>query len=204
MIEMLVKNWQAFQRDIGAANRRRVKAAEIATKVEGYRLMRILKKEIRAGAPGGRALAPLSEIAKRRGRGGNRRRNRSPLARLAFPVRYNTETRGGTFTFRLGFVNPNRGRPISKSWKRIAQAQQQGGSLTLSEEGRKGLIRMGASLKRRSTTEDAARYFFLKKSTRNLRLPARPILDPFWNTHEGEVRRNLERNFARKMAGERI
>lgn len=57
---------------------RQEKALETAGKVEGFRLMRLLKKEIQAGAPGGRRFKHLSYLARAWG-GKGRLRPDKPL-----------------------------------------------------------------------------------------------------------------------------
>ena len=154
-----------------------------------------MKKEIRAGAPGGRKFAGLSFLARRRG-SGNRLRPDKPLSRLAIAVRYYVASRD-PLEFHVGWSNPG----ISQSWRRIAIKQQEGFTHGMREATREAIIGMGARMTRRARNR---RYFFIKRSTRTFRTPARPILDPFWRAHEDDARRNITRNFRRKMRGERI
>jgi hypothetical protein len=37
-----------------------------------------------------------------------------------------------------------------------------------------------------------------------MEVPARPIISPFWTAHDEEARRNIAKNFLRKLKGERI
>jgi hypothetical protein len=46
--------------------------------------------------------------------------------------------------------------------------------------------------------------FFLRKGTSSLRTPARPIIDPFWDTHRSEAMAKIRRDFRLKMMGHRI
>jgi len=82
-VKWVVKNILEFEQNLEADNKARVKAAQTSTKVEGFQLMKALKSEIRAGAPGSVQFSPLTEIAKRTGR----RPGRKPLSRLAIPIR---------------------------------------------------------------------------------------------------------------------
>jgi len=193
----IVSNIQKFQKELEKADKARVSAASTAVKVEGFRLRNLLKEEIRKGAPGGRPFSPLSVIAQARK---YRQKNKSPLSRLAVPIRYraNYDSKGG-MTFEVGFVNPTRGAKLSKSWIRLAQLHQQGGKLPVTDDMRKGLITIGQGMKGKKKN-----VFFLKKTTTEIRIPARPIIDPFWDAHERQAEQNIIANFARKMRGERI
>ena len=194
----LWREYQAFKRELKKADDQRKKAGETATRVEAYRLSGILKKEIKVGAPGGRSFKPLSTI----GRTTGRPKNRTPLKRLAVPVRYNVVKDSSGTTFEVGFVDSRSG-PLSQSWKRIAERQQAGGMASLSTPKRR-ILGMFLAEKGGKARGGTKRYFFLKKSTRRFYLPARPIIDPFWDAHESEAGRNIAENFRRKMRGERI
>ncbi len=179
------------------------RAFETALKVEGFRLKRLLAEEIRQGAPGGRRFAPLSKIRQRqkRGRGAS-----IPLYKLASLVRYRTVKKADdSFFIRVGFLRqyaedptiPRRVR-ISQSWARIIEKHQRGFTSALDDETRKKLIQAGAP--RRGKREALAP----KAGTSSIRTPARPIADPFWLRHRGEVMRNVRWNYRRKLSGERI
>lgn len=189
------------RRDIRKAEKDVSRASRAAVKVEGFRLMKLLKAEIKEGAPGGRTFSPLTEIAKRHGRPINRK----PLSRLAVAVRYNaTADNNNGLAVEVGFLDSGR-KKVSKSWLKIARFHQAGGKVE-PRFSRKMLGRIfawtGAKLKKRSP--DKARYFFLRKSTVSFRAPARPIIDPFWAAHRAEAASNIRQNFRRKMRGERI
>lgn len=176
------------------------KSMETAIKVEGFRLRRRLKTEIRKGAPGGRQLEPLSYIARRAHRsaqgGGRISPNRKPLSRLALGVRYDVQTRPA-FAFKVGWVGPK----VSKSWKRLAKMHQEGFTRDITRAQREFMARRGGNL---GTVEGGDTPFFLRKSTRYFHTPARPIMEPFWQAHEDEALRNINRNFGLKLKGQRI
>ena len=130
------------------------------------------------------------------------RLGRRPLERLAVPVRYVVRKRTNDMKIEVGFVHAGRGGVLSKSWYRIFHKMQEGFSIPVTEKLRRGLRRAGVQLKGRDPR--AAIYFFLRPETRQLRVPARPIIDPFWQAHRAEVFPNIQRNFLRKMAGKRI
>lgn len=195
-VRLVTKEFKKFMRGLDAADKKRIKTAEIATRVEGYRLMNLLKKEIRQGAPGGKKFAPLSYLARRWGGSPRSMRPDKPLARMAIAVRYFVPSKS-PFTMEIGFVGPK----ISKSWKRLAKKQQKGFTAEMKPERRRYFIRAGAALSKRVKTR---KYMFLRKTTTRFRTPARPIIEPFWASQEARAMQNIKANFARKWRGERI
>jgi hypothetical protein len=189
-ITPVIKGAKNLAGDLKAENRRQKKALETAIKVEGFRLRRQLQKEIRAGAPGGEEFAPLSMMARKR-----RRRTKS-LVPLAKAVRYHIERdSAGEIQMAIGWTGPQ----VSKSWKRIAQKQQEGFTVNVSQKQREFLARYGGEIRGKYKP-----YFFLRRETREMEVPARPIISPFWTAHDEEARRNIAKNFLRKLKGERI
>ena len=197
---LVTKEFKKFERGLDAVDKKRIRTAEIATRVEGYRLSTLLKKEIRQGAPGGRKMAPLTYIGRRwthaKGVISKSMRPDKPLARLAIAVRYYVKSRF-PFLMEIGFVGPK----VSKSWKRLAQKHQEGFTGTMKPERRAEFIRAGALMSKRVKTR---KYMFLRKTTTSFRTPARPIIEPFWDSQEARAMQNIKANFARKWRGERI
>jgi len=204
---LIIRDLDQTVKDIDKQAADTKKAGETAAKVEGFRLMKLLKAEIREGAPGGQKFSPLTEMAKIYSYGS---RNRTPLKRLSIPVRYRVSRTSDEFAFSLGYMaqdiagSVKSSNRISKSWARILQLHQEGGTIPIDQDLRRALLIEGARLQKRKNTRGAANVFFLKKSTMSFRIPRREIVDPFWRAHEGEAARNINRNFERKMAGERI
>jgi len=191
MIELVVKGADTLKRDIKNEAKRTRYAMNLAVRVEGFRLMRLLKKEIRDGAPGGRQFPELSVIARKRL---HRGRN-EPLRRLALGVRYDIKDHDPV-EMHIGWT----GSRVSRRWKHLARVLQEGFETSVTPGIRKYLAGYGSGIRDRASV----RYFMLKKSTHTLRTPARPIIDPFWRRHERDARRNIVNNFRRKMKGERI
>jgi hypothetical protein len=202
MANFIIKNLKEFQRSLEQAEKARIKAAQTAVKVEGFRLSKVLKQEIKAGAPGGRPFSPLSAIASMRRYGAGKRK--PALFRMAVPVRYRVQYEGNNMTVQIGYVDPSKGARISKSWVRLAQLHQAGGKLPVTEDMRKALAAIGARMKKRKINRSKANVFFLKPTTTQVDIPARPIIDPFWDAHKAEAEHNIALNFYRKMRGERI
>lgn len=184
-----------------------INAHQTAVKVEGYRLMNLLRSEIKNGAPGGRRFPDLSYIARRmnrkvRGSGTWVRQspNREPLMRLATAVRYAMVKQ--PFSMAVGFVQPaGSANQISNTWRRIAKDQQSGFTRPVTQKQREAMARRGSEL---GTVDGGSTPFFLKKSTKSMTTPARQIIAPFWRAHQTAARVNIRKNFQRKMAGERI
>lgn len=191
MLKATIKGARTLKRDIKREGRRARYSMNLAVRVEGFRLMRLLKKEIREGAPGGKRLEPLSVIARKRL---HRGRN-EPLRRLSLGVRYHV-TRWDPVQMHVGWTGPR----VSRRWKFLAKKLQEGFRTRVTPGIREYLASYGGGMRSRQ----ARRYFFLRRNTRYLRTPARPIMDPFWRAHETDARRNIVRNFRRKMRGERI
>lgn len=203
-INVTVRGLTQLQRSLNLERLKSVKALDTAVKVEGYRLRKKLQEEIRSGAPGGRSFAPLSFIAR------HLNRSRRALSKLAAPIRYFIP-KDSPIEMHVGWTGPG----VSKSWQRIAQRQQEGFTSTVSERQRRYFKLVGASMKGRwskagrsggqvMSQHKDAKYFFLSKSTVQMRTPARPIMDPFWSANRQEAWRNIRRNTLAKMRGQRI
>jgi hypothetical protein len=179
------------------------KTVNISVRVEVYRLLLQLKKEIRAGNPGGVRLKPLSVIASRTKKG-LKRRNKAPLNRLAKLIRYNIKE-GDEISAEFGFTD-SVSKSLTQSWKRLV-LEHAGGLNTVYAGGRTELgirmARIGAKLKKAKDPD--YKYFFLRKnSLSNIDLPVRELIENFWRTNEPAAMKNIEANFIRKLAGERI
>jgi len=196
MLQATTKGFKNLDRVLKAENLRQEKALNTAVKVEGFRLMRLLKKQIREGAPGGKKFNPLTFLSRAWSGKGKRLGPNKPLRRLALAVRYFVKDQR-PFDMRIGWVGPK----TSKSWKRIAQKQQEGFTGQMTESRREMFRGMGSRMSKRSV---ARKYMFIRKSTTRLKTPARPIMDPFWQAEEYRAWKNIQRNFRLKMKGQRI
>ena len=214
-LEATIKNATAVKRQVKRKLDVVQKAEDTAVRVEAYRLMKLLRKEIRAGAPGGRRLAPLSIIRRTQGaykRGGLR--TDRPLIAMARAVGYETIKRSPV-ELKFGFVGP----ASSTTWRRLVKMHAEGFTKSpddpvASASGRTlygGTIReslafWGSQLGSQFARSRSRRrnVFFLRRATHQLRTPARPIMEPFWAAHRAEALRNIRANFKRKLAGERI
>lgn len=196
MLNATIKGFTRTEKTLKAESVRQKKALNTSVKVEGFRLMRLLKKQIREGAPGGKKFHPLSFLARAWGAKGKRLGADKPLRRLAIAVRYFIKDQR-PFDMRIGWTGPR----VSKSWQRIAQKQQEGFMSPMSQSRREFFRAKGALMSMRSK---ARIYMFIRKSTCRFKTPARPILDPFWRAEEDRAWRNIRKNFRLKMKGQRI
>lgn len=104
---------------------------------------------------------------------------------------------------------------VGSTWRRLARMNQEGFTKSADEKAdryssktlRESLAFYGSSIdgKRFSKSRSRRRnVFFLRKETRQLRTPARPIMVPFWERHHQTIRRNIAENTIKKMRGEKI
>jgi hypothetical protein len=123
-------------------------------------------------------------------------------------------SRGGYSTLKDG-VTPSSNSRLSASWLAIITANITGASFQAGKFDRH--VIQGLESPRTEIVPKAfggrwgkrklipgREKFLLRKSTTTLNLPARPIIDPFWDTHQREALANIERNFVAKLAGQRI
>jgi hypothetical protein len=156
----------------------------------------VLKDEIKAGAPGGNKWAPLSVIGTYRGR----KPKKTPYKRMAGMVRV-VAIRKDTDRSQLGYPRMK----TKHAFYKIAGQMEQQSRLIISEARRRKLMKRGREIARgRAVPREYASFFFLRKSTIGVNIPARPILDPFWNKHKRTARRNVRKNWERKARGEYI
>lgn len=178
---------------------RRREAGEIAVRVELFRLYEQLKQDLRSGTVAGTAFRPLRVVSR------GTRASRKPLARLATAVRYQVKKDGDKKVFSVGFDGPQ----SSRTWRRIAHAIQDGREIdpdrTLLIRGtlRENFAYKGIALEKRGKDE-IAKFYFLRASTKKLKLEPRPIVEPFWKANRSNSEKNIISNFNRKLRGERI
>lgn len=184
----------ATRAQLAEVEKKRQKAGVTAVKVEGFRLHKLLKKQVSAGAVDGATWEPLSMIA--------RKFSKSTKAgrKLAKAIRYEAKQSGGTFGMVVGFIH-GPGKMSSKSWVRIATVFQSGERRAPGKAERRGLAGWGASMTERSKYR---KYFFIRKETIDFTTKPRPIIEPFWTAHKNDALKNIQDNYRRKMAGERI
>jgi hypothetical protein len=206
-----------FFKDLDKANEARVAAGISAVKAEGYRLWKLMRAEIAAGAPGGSAFEPLREISQWSGR-------RTPLKGLSRAVRYKKTGSGLNFRMEIGAVDSRAERRdtsgvdalggmgrewadkgLSNAWVTIFSRQQAGFQTSVPADLRAFYAGIGgALLKKKGAMAGWARFFFLRKETTQFTTPARDIVDTFWRSQQGSLQGNLSAYFAKKLAGEKI
>jgi len=187
-IRKAMKNISKNQKKVG-------KSYRTAAKVEGYRLRRALMRDLARGRAGNESFGQLTTIGRY---WSDRSKRRKPLAALARAVTYSAKGgyNGEKFELAVGFTDRT-----GTAWRRIAMFQQRGGRVKITSSTRRSLKRVGAGFSKRSRLR---KYFFLRKTTTTFKVPARPIIEPFWRVHEDEAWRNIRKNFRKKMKGQRI
>jgi hypothetical protein len=193
-ISVTIRGANKLMRDIDRWHFQNEKALQIAIRKEAFNLRSQLKKEIKAGAPGGMHFEGLSYMARRRRYRKSWLPNK-PLSRLAAPIRYDVVS-NNPFAIAVGWTNKT---PMSV--RKIVTRQQRGFTSRVSERRESYFRHRGGELSERSKNR---RYFFLRKSTQSFRTDPRPIMEPFWARHKMGAMRNIRLNFRRKMRGERI
>lgn len=209
MLDIEVRGLKQLARALEASRKEEVRALETAIKVEAFNIRKVLREQIKQGAPGGRPFAPLSVIGAHslgRGRFSKTRRSRRALRKLATALRYDVD-RSPNFQVTIGWP---------RGLRSLARAHQEGQTRPATEDLKRFLRRAGGQLRGRwamgrgrsggyhFSENRFARYFFLRKETKQLRTPARPIMDPFWGIYQQRAWRNIRQNFIKKSRGERI
>jgi hypothetical protein len=194
MIQVTIKGLNKLPGALKKEREREGKALNTAIRVAGFARM----KELKAALMRGRGIfEPLSFIARSlNSKTPGRMASNRPLAKMAVAVGYHVFDRD-PIGMAFGFTGPK----LSKSWRRIARFQQEGGTRPVTPGLRKSLIGRAAALSKRSA---ARRYLFIKKSTTTFETPPRPIIEPFWRSKKDKTRREVIENFRRKLRGERI
>lgn len=194
MIEMTVRGVRKLHRDIQAEKKRQHKALYWSVRESAAALRLQLKSEIRAGAPGGRRIEGLTRLARRK-------RDRKswlpdkPLARLANPIFYQIRSQD-PIQIAVGWT----GQRGSGGIRRIAERLQEGFTSPVSERRGRFFMHRGQEISDRSAFK---KYFFLRKSTRQLTTPARPIIEPFWADEKAKAMADIRRRFRLKLMGRR-
>ena len=197
MLNVTVRGLTKLKKDLKVESKRQRKALTTAVKVEAFRLRGEMKKEIRKGAPGGKAFAPLTFLSRRwHEKGHSRLRPNKPLSAMARGVHYHVKD-GNPLDVRVGFTGPR----LSNSWKRIAKKQQEGFTDGMGDFRRRYFIHTAHRLGKRA---GGRKYLFIRKSTKTFETPARSIVEPSWDAHKTEALVNIRKNFRRKMRGKRI
>ncbi len=195
-----------------------------AMKRRAFLLRGELVKAIVSGAPGGRRFRPLTKLRRITAAGFSGRlaadrpynmrtawfqksgggHGQTSMARV---IRYHVDRDAPDPILKVGWTGPQ----VSKSWKTLARVLQAGGTQTLSESARsylrwRGGIIAGSRTRtgRASRMRGRASVFFLKKSTRSISIPARPVIDPFYKSVKNKLPRDIRRLFVLKMRGKNI
>lgn len=207
LVKIIWREAEQWRRDLDKAEKKMVRNARTALRISGYRLMRKMKDELRHGQAGGQKFAPLSMI---RGFDHETRKAKSPLLRFARMARYWEDAAGKQYLVSVGFqerptvsLAGKSSRSLDPSWARLIKRHQEGFSKEITPLARQAARQTGA-LHKAEGRGRLAKYFFFRKSTTMFKIPARPIIDPFWAANAAGVEAEIQRNFEAKQRGERI
>jgi hypothetical protein len=198
MINAKVKGLNKLLETVRRKDAQSRKAADVAVRTAGFKRMRELQKGLRRGSVEGAPLSGLTYISRAmraRGTGKNLGPNK-PLARTAVAIRYHI-IEPSPIKMAVGWTGPM----ISKSWKRIARFQQEGGTKSIPSAFRKSLIKLASAYSKRSIVR---KFLFINKSKTHFTTPARPVIAPWWLAVKDRTKTEIIENFRRKMRGERI
>lgn len=203
---MTVRGLTKLEKGIRDAKDHYRKSLDTAIRTEGFRLKDKLRREIREGAPGGERFHLLSFIQQ------HIKSRKKPLLTLAFwlQVEYN---KSHPSEVRIGYTSK-----VPATHKAIVQEQQKGYVRPVTPAVRRYFARYGTALSMRGRwvktrgrsgatvfhSNAKAKFFFLRKETTELRIRARPIIEPFWKAHSAEAFKNIRANTLEKMKGRRI
>lgn len=173
-----------------------------ALKSTGYFVRQEVADHIRTGGRGTwPEVHPLTAtFRKKRGvkhRWFGRRLEKAPLEWLAQYVRYRTDSAAGLVQVSVGKSRSGKPGVFDPEFIAIVRRVQEGERTAVTEKMRRFF---GATRRRRPKRQIPGLTFFpLKKSTRWLWTPPRPIFDPVLARIEHEIPRHFERKFLRAL-----
>lgn len=199
----MIVNLKGFERDALKAKRqleyidkKRVRLSKKAAWDVAKDKVKLLKKEMRQGAPGGATYPKLSNIGLFDViQSGLKRKRGKPLNRLAKHVSAYMTPRQGGATIEAGFVK--KGGRGSNVYINLAKLHQQGFKSQISEKRRRYFAVLGKTLPMRSKFR---KFFFIRKATKYFEVPARPIIDPFWEAHSHTITHDVKARYRALMA----
>ena len=194
-IDAIIKGVRPVSRFIRSEHARYRKNQAFVTRREAFRLRNELKKQIRAGAPGGRRFKSLTRLARRK-RGLKSWRADKPLRALAAPIFYHVR-RNWPLEIAIGWTGPR----VPENIKRIARRQQAGFTQTITDPTERFFRHRAEEIPERSPYR---RLFYLRRFKSMFKTEPRPVIDPFWKAQRRQAIINIRRNFRRKQAGYRI
>lgn len=193
MITAVIRDLKKFEQEFKKEAKQQYANAKDAVKVECFKKRELLQSEIAAGAPGGIAFKPITEIWRRCRKAMGKDEEAPPLSMLSKVIRYKVNQTEHDMTFSFGFGIPS----VSNSWKRIARVHQEG-----------GMVESRINLKHYQSKS----FFILKpnqqlsiaRNTKMWNLPERNIIEPFIRKYQTQMLTNIKNNFERKSRGEWI
>jgi|GEM_PF-5786031 len=166
------------------------KAMPAASKAVGFKYSRILKREMAKGAPGGRKWEPLTTTMKRYRRAKSLR-GRTPYKQMSGAIRYYVDPRG---VLSIGLLDTGP-QQASRSWLAKARAMTKAKPILVTD------VKRGFFGKYGTLPSGRGQSYGLKRETRFLKPPERPIIGPYARAHKQSMFRDYEHVYFQKLAG---
>ncbi|MDY6903692.1 MAG: hypothetical protein SWH61_03310 [Thermodesulfobacteriota bacterium] len=175
------------------------RARRSALKSVGYMVQQTLRNHVEYGGAGWPALHPLTRMFKHKygakGRWIKRSFHEGPLFWLGKFARYRVEDQGDTVKVHFGKSKKGQKGTFNKELVGIVDRAERGETIRVTPKMRRFLA---ATRRRRpKSQEPGGTYFPLKKTTKTLKTPARPIFSPVWR----KVRPTIMPLFEKKFNG---
>lgn len=185
MLKLLIKGGEKLEKWADQKSKEMQKAMSLALSKEGYRAFKEISFQLKTGKL---SLEPKSAYRNEPGdKRYKRRRSKlasAPLGSLFRGITYSVDRKNLMFEFGFRAVTPG------TSWQaRIAAKSIPGYRMSISEEQRAALHKIG---------------IHLRKTTTAVKVPARDIIGAYLKKNDSIMLENIKNNFRRKMAGERI
>lgn len=195
LLNVSLRGFDLVKNAIAEADRKKDKALSDARKIELFRLRKLMMARMRENRPGN---VPLKETSFIRRIWGRRRMIKSEYALRKIPNAIKYLHKGNASS--VGFTEN------TVPWARERMLQHQKGfDVEVTDPMRRMLARRGGKLMAKGRKLKSFRnYFFLKKSTRKFHIPARNVVEPFYEVESDQIKKNIARNFRLKMLGKRI
>lgn len=183
---------KAVEADFRNTQRNVKKAPEAAARAVGFKFRRVMRSEVRRGKPGGVKWPKMSMVAKR-----FRKHRNIPGIQAMAP-----------HSKRIAYAPlPGRNAGLEIGWLDWGTHATPSGILAHLNAQQEGYT-TPVGVAQRSFFREWGRprggkkkSFVLKKSTKTLTTPARPLIPPFMRAHERQMRRDFEHVYREKIHG---
>ena len=197
MLSFVVKGAEKTLAALAQEDRRQKRALVTALKREGYLRAKELQREVRAGAPGGQAFAPMSKMFGVMSRLNRRHGYAKGFIQSGNLIQYDVMGSDENAIVSVGWPTSR----VPGSFRKLMADLQEGKTTSVSAEQRRFFAGVAGQSGSRT---NARKYLFLKRSTSSFRMPGRPVITPYYNAHRSEFLPSIRKNWIAKMKGQRI